>query len=60
MPKYSKETRLKMIHDQIEHLRVNPNKTTKKRIAMALLILQGKTHSEIEDIFGYHFCEDLK
>lgn len=60
MTKYCKETRLKMIDAQIEHLRVNPSKTTKKRISMALLILQGRTYSEIQDIFGYHFCEDLK
>jgi hypothetical protein len=60
MPKYSKETRLKMMHDEIEHLRVNPSKTTKKRIGMAFLILQGKSYSEIKNIFGYNFCEDLK
>jgi uncharacterized protein YerC len=60
MPKYSKSTRLSMLHDLVEELQTKPKKTTKDRVGIAVLILQGKSYKEIEDVYGYKIKEKLK
>jgi uncharacterized protein YerC len=49
-----------MLHDLVEELQTKPKKTTKDRVGIAVLILQGKSYKEIEDVYGYKIKEKLK
>lgn len=58
MPKYKKNTIQKMLKEQVD--KIDLNDITRKRLAIASLILENKSFRDIKIVYGYDFERDLK
>ncbi len=60
MSKYRKETMIDLLNNQVsEIVKTKGKKITRSRIGIALLILEGKSLTDIEIVYGYKLDKHL-